>query len=181
MTTDFESSVLPPLFQLGYVPRDIESALGYWTRAMHVGPFFRLSNIPYEKVIFRGEETTVDCSLYIAYWGEIQIELVEQHCGSPSLYKEWLGRGGEGLHHVCHTVDDLEQARVDAIARGGRVEQELQFADGGGIYVDFGGGPGTILEILQAPPQSKPLFEMMRSAAIGWDGTNPLRPIGRQP
>jgi methylmalonyl-CoA/ethylmalonyl-CoA epimerase len=169
-----------PLFQLGYVPTNIETALDYWTNSMRVGPFFELPHIAYDAVHFRGVETTIDCSLYIAYWGDIQIELVEQHCDSPSLYNEWLQAGQEGLHHICFATNDLRVARQDSIARGGRIDQELFFANGGGIYVDFGGGPGSLVEVLQAPPETKPMFEMMRTAGTNWDGRDPVRTVDRQ-
>jgi hypothetical protein len=169
----------PPLYQLGYVHRDTEAALNYWTRCLGVGPFYRLPHIPYHRVIYRGDSVTVDCTLYIAYWGDVQIELVEQHNDGPSLYKEFLAAGLDGLHHVCYQTDDLEAARADSLARGGEIVQELVFAGGGGIYVDFGGGPGSFVEILQAPPETTPIFDRMRDVSATWDGTEPLRRVPR--
>jgi methylmalonyl-CoA/ethylmalonyl-CoA epimerase len=167
-----------PLFQLGYVPHNVEEALDYWTSAMRIGPFFKVPHVPYDSVTYRGAPTTIDCSLYIAYWGAIQIELVEQHCDSLSLYAESLRAGEQGLHHICYTVEDIDVARQSSLAAGGKIVQELFFANGGGIYVDFGAGPGTIVEILQAPPEGKAMFDMMQAAAADWDGTEPLRVLG---
>lgn len=172
------SAVHPPLFQLGYVPHDVEAALDYWINAVKVGPFFKVPHVPYDAVTYHDAPTTIDCSLYIAYWGSVQIELVEQHCDSPSLYNESLRAGERGLHHICYTVEDIDVARRRSLAAGGQIVQELFFANGGGIYVDFGGGPGAIVEILQAPPEGKIMFDMMQGAAADWDGTEPVRVLG---
>ena len=173
------SEAKPPLFQLGYVPHNIAAALDYWTNAMKIGPFFEVPHVPYDAVTYRGAPTTIDCSLYIAYWGAIQIELVQQHCDSPSLYTESLHAGQEGLHHICYAVEDIDVARQRSLAAGGQLVQELFFANGGGIYVDFGGGPGAIVEILQAPPEGKAMFDMMQAAAADWDGSEPVRVLDR--
>jgi hypothetical protein len=51
---------------------------------------------------------------------------------------------------------------------------------GGGevIYVDTGGGPGTMVEILKPAPGGHEFFAFMRQAARDWDGTDPVRQLG---
>jgi hypothetical protein len=62
---------------------------------------------------------------------------------------------------------------------GGEILVEAKVAGGGHVfYVDTGGGPGTILEILQPSPGSGGLFQMIKDASVGWDGSNPLRKLG---
>ena len=46
------------------------------------------------------------------------------------------------------------------------------------IYVDTEGGPGSMVEILKATPGGREFFAMMREAARGWDGTDPVRRLG---
>jgi hypothetical protein len=43
------------------------------------------------------------------------------------------------------------------------------------IYVDPGGGPGSLVEILQRAKDGPDLFGMIRAAAHSWDGSEPLR------
>jgi hypothetical protein len=58
------------------------------------------------------------------------------------------------------------------------VAQEGKLAGGGEvIYVDTGGGPGTMVEILEPGPGTAGFFAMMREAARGWDGADPLRTL----
>jgi len=170
---------LGPVMQMAYVPENFDGALRYWTETMGVGPFFRLDHIALDKATYRGEETHADFSVCIAYWGDIQIELIEQHNDAPSIYKRWRDEGREGLHHVCIVVDDIERARAVCREAGARVEQEVWVTGGGeAIYVDAGGGPGSLIEIIQLPQASHDFFAYMREAARTWDGSDPVRKLG---
>jgi methylmalonyl-CoA/ethylmalonyl-CoA epimerase len=169
---------LAPIMQLAFVPRDVDAAITYWTKTMGVGPFFSLPHIDYKAARYRGQPSHVDFSVWIGYWGELQIELIQQHCASPSIYKAWLDEGREGVHHVCQLVDSIAEARAASLAAGGRIEQEI-FLDGAeAIYVDTGGGPGTMAEMLEPSPDFAALFAMMRDAARDWNGNDPVRALG---
>ena len=110
----------------------------------------------------------------------MQIELIRQHNDAPSIYKAWRDEGREGLHHVCILIDDMAKAReVCADAGEMTIAQEGRVSGGGEvIYVDTGGGPGTMVEMLKPGPGTEGLFKMMRDAARGWDGSQPLRRLG---
>lgn len=165
---------LGSVMQLAYVPADIDVALEWWTGTMGAGPFFWMGHIAAQNVQYRGAPSPIDFSIALGYWGDIQIELIVQHNDAPSIYKDWRDAGREGLHHVCIIVDDLDEARRVAEASGGEVVQSLEMPGGGGaIYVDCGGGQGTMTEILCMPSYAG--FNMMRDAACGWDGSDPVR------
>lgn len=170
---------LGPIMQLAYVPADVPAALRFWTETMGAGPFFLLPHIGYDWAKYRGSPSAIDFSVYIGYWGDTQIELIEQHCDSPSIYKAAREAGQEGLHHVCLLVDDIARARAAAAQAGATVEQELALPGGGeAIYVDTGGGPGTMVEILQPMPGFTELCDMMRDTHKTWDGSDPVRSLG---
>jgi methylmalonyl-CoA/ethylmalonyl-CoA epimerase len=169
---------LGPIMQLAFVPRDVEAARRYWSETMGVGPFFSLPHIQYREARYRGGPSGVDFSVLIGYWNDIQIELIEQHDDSASIYKSWLDEGREGLHHVCLLVDSIRHAREVCAAAGARVEQEIFLEGAEAIYVDTGGGPGTMVEILEPSPEFSAMFAMMRDAARGWDGRDPVRMLG---
>lgn len=169
---------LGPIMQLAFVPRDVQAARRYWTETMGVGPFFSLPHIQYKGARYRGALSNVDFSVLIGYWGDIQIELIEQHDDSPSIYKSWRDEGREGLHHVCLLVDSIRHARDVCAAAGARVEQEVFLEGAEAIYVDAGGGPGSLIEILEPSPAFGDLFAMMRDAARDWDGRDPVRSLG---
>jgi catechol 2,3-dioxygenase-like lactoylglutathione lyase family enzyme len=169
---------LGPIMQLAYVPRDMDTAIEFWTKTMGAGPFFSLPHIAYKAARYRGEPSNVDFSVLLGYWGDVQIELIEQHDDSPSIYKSWLDAGREGLHHVCLVVDDIAHARAVCDQAGAKLEQEIFLEGGEAIYVDTGGGAGTMVEILEPMPGFMDLCGMMRDAAKGWDGTDPVRSLG---
>lgn len=171
-------STLGPIMQLAFVPDDFNAAVDHWTRVMGVGPFFHMKHLAPPAIWYRGQPTRFDFSIALAYWGDIQIELIEQHDDVPSLYNEWLSVGGAGLHHVCQLVDDIEVARAVCNRDGLDIVQEMALDGGHALYVDTGGGPGTIAEIIQSPPDLLELFNMIRSGSRDWDGTDPLRVIG---
>ncbi len=170
---------LGEIMQLAYVPADFEAALAFWTKTMGAGPFFALDHVQLEGVKYRGAPADIDFSMALGYWGDLQIELIRQHNASPSIYKTWRDEGREGLHHVCILVDDMAAARAVCAQARAVVMQEAQVPGGGEvIYVDTGGGPGTMVEILKPAPGGREFFAMMRDAARGWDGADPLRRLG---
>lgn len=169
-------SRLGTVMQLAFVPGDIDAALRYWTGTMGVGPFFKLEHVQYESGKYRGEPADIDFTVYIAYWGDMQIELIEQHNDAPSIYSAWRRQGREGLHHVCIKVEDMAKARAICAEVGATVMQELTLPGGGeAIYVDAGGGPGSLIEMICFPPEAYGFFDTMREAACDWDGTDPIR------
>lgn len=169
-------AALGPIMQLSYCPRDYDAALRYWI-GMGAGPFFELHHVQLENIKFRGEPSDIDFSMALGYLGDIQIELIRQHNDAPSMYTEWLAEGREGVQHMCVLVDDIAEARRRVGVTGGTVLQEGELPGGAGavIYVDTGGGPGTVMEYLQIGQAGRDGFAMMREAHRNWDGTDPIR------
>ena len=170
---------LGEVMQLAYVPADFDAALKFWIETMGAGPFFALDHVKLEDVKYKGAPADIDFSMVLGYWGDIQIELIRQHNDSPSIYKAWRDESREGPHHVCILVDDMAKARAAVRDAGASVAQEAKVPGGGEvIYVDTGGGPGTMVEILKSAPGGREFFAMMREAARNWDGKDPVRRLG---
>jgi methylmalonyl-CoA/ethylmalonyl-CoA epimerase len=170
-------AALGQVMQLAFVPGDFQEALHFWTTVVGAGPFFHARHV--ERLIrqtrYRGEISHLEFSVAIGYWGDMQIELIQQHNDVPSVYSSALKGGPEGLHHVCIQVDDMSCARAVCAEAGGQVVQEFFLNGGEAIYVDIGGGSGTLLEVIQTPTDQVAMFAMMHEAARNWDGTDPLR------
>lgn len=167
---------LGQIMQLAFVPKDFDAAVRYWTETMGVGPFFDLQHIQTEKTLYRGKPVNLDFSVAIAYWGDMQIELIRQHNDAPSIYTSWLAAGREGLHHVCLVVDGMAQARRICQAAGAEVMQEVWLPGGGeAIYVDAGGG---LIELIDFPKEHLEFFDVMKQEAARWDGSDPIRVVG---
>ncbi len=166
------------IIQLAYLPADFDATLKYWTETVGVGPFFLMKNVRLGGMKYRGEPTDALFSIAIGYWGDIQIELCRPENDAPSIYSGEYAVT-DRLHHVCIFVKSIDDARRACAEAGAEIIVEGQVGDSGEvIYVDAGGGPGTLIELLQPMAGSEGLFEMMRVAAQDWDGSDPLRSIG---
>jgi catechol 2,3-dioxygenase-like lactoylglutathione lyase family enzyme len=163
-----------PIMQLSFVPSDIEEGLRYWTETMGVGPFYKFAHVAYDHFSYLGESPKVDLTIFKSYWGDVQIELIQQHNDAPSTYSEWLRAGREGLHHVCIAVDDMAAVRAHCAQTGAAIVQEFRAGEVETLYVDSG---GVLVEFAHVSAEFLGAFEVMRAAAQGWDGKDPVRVV----
>lgn len=172
-------SRLGPVMQIAFVPRDFDAALRHWTRTMGVGPFFLMENVALDNVRYLGKPAEIPFTMALSYWGDVQVELIKPLDDTPSIYRDGLAGGVDGLHHTCVLVEDMDAARAECAETGARILQEADVPGGGAvIYADTGGGPGTILEVLKPSPGAPELFAMLKAAAAVWDGAEPVRNVG---
>lgn len=107
----------------------------------------------------RGETVTdVKNKASLGSVGDSMIELVEPLEGAANIYKEYRDSKGEGVQHVCFSVEDIHQATAEVEARGVKVLSKGKFSAGGGYtYFDTAAIGGIILELMQwAPGFNKP-------------------------
>lgn len=171
-------SKIGPIMQLAFVPSDFEAAVKHWTENMGVGPFFWIEHAGLDNAKFNGQPSHADFGLALAYWGDIQIELIKQHNDAPSIYntQPWAGSGG--LHHVCLLTENLDDAKQKADAAGAKFIFTADVPGGGGVfYADCGSAAGLV-EVLQPAAGSGDFFKMVHSASQNWDGSDPFRPLG---
>lgn len=171
-------SHLGEIMQLAYLPTDFDAALRYWTQTMGVGPFFEMKNIQLGDMRYRDASSDAVFSIAIAYWGDVQIELIRAENDAPSIYTgDYAVK--DRLHHICILVASIEDARRACAEAGAEIIVEGKVGDDGAvIYADFGGGPGHLVELLQPMTGADGLFGMIKDAARDWDGSDPLRPLG---
>jgi catechol 2,3-dioxygenase-like lactoylglutathione lyase family enzyme len=165
--------------QNGYVVRDLEAALHHWTTVLHVGPFFHLPHVAVDEFVYRGRPSPVDISIAVAFAGDLQIELIQQHNDAPSLYRDFLDAGREGLQHVSAWTPDYEATLARLSAAGHQVVQRgsmmhgLRFA-----YFDTEQHPGTVFEVSNCTAEPfKRMVDAMHEASRTWDGSDPIRRV----
>ena len=81
--------------------------------------------------------------------GESRIELLEP-TSPDSPVARFLARRGEGIHHVCFAVENLEAALADLGARGFRLIHTAPVTGAGGKRVAFlhpEAGHGVLIEL----------------------------------
>jgi hypothetical protein len=165
--------------QNGYVVRDIEAALKHWTEVMGVGPFYYIDRVKCDWFTYKGEPSPVEMSIALGNTGDLQIELIQQRNDAPSMYMDFLNAGREGLQHMSWWTTDYQAQYDRAIAAGFKVGHEGQIGGPQGrfVYFDTETHPGTVIEMSDISGAKGKFFEHIRKAAIGWDGTDPVRPV----
>ena len=86
--------------------------------------------------------------------GESEIELVEPLSTSSGVAK-FLEKRGEGLHHICLEVEDIEAALRDLAAKGIRLidEQPRQGAHGRVAFLHPKSTHGVLIELIEKGAQ----------------------------
>jgi len=81
--------------------------------------------------------------------GESRIELLEPAAEDSPIAK-FLAKRGEGIHHVCFAVEDLEDALADLSRRGFRLihSRPVEGADGKRVaFLHPEAGHGVLIEL----------------------------------
>lgn len=175
------SRLFGPIRQNGYVVRDIQAAMAHWIEALKVGPWFYIERVKTDTFRHRGQESAIEMSIALANAGDLQIELIQQRNDAPSMYKEFLDSGREGLQHVAFWSTDYQALYDKALQQGYTVGHEGQIGGERGRFAYFDTGApalpfaGTVVEISDISGSKGRFFDHVREAARTWDGTDPIR------
>ena len=170
------SRFLGEIRQFGYVVDDIEAAMKYWSEVMGVGPFFYNERVPIANYHYKGKPYEVHNSVALANSGQIQIELIQTRNDAPSAYKEFKEKHGTGLQHIAFWTQQFDadlktmEEQGFTVTMSGGVGNKGRF-----VYFDKEYHPGTVIELSEVLGPKGEMFRMVREAAEGWDGSNPVR------
>ena len=131
----------------------------------------------FEKVAFkecwyRGQPATdIDLTVAIAYWGEVQIELIRQRNQVPSIYTDFAAQGRDRA--AAHGRHEREPGRRPcapgkrAASRPCSTARPRACASPTSTPTTI---PGGMIELIEATPKARAFFERIRAAARDWDG-----------
>ncbi len=120
-------SVLPPgpIDHIGIAVRDLDAACATYQELLGAKLSAR------EKIPAQGVEVA-----FLSLPGDVRIELISP-LGDDSTVAKFLDRRGEGMHHVCLLVEDIEAALerlaqqgvplVDTVPRDGAEGSQIAF------------------------------------------------------
>ena len=94
------SRIFGAIIQNGYVVHDIQAAMRHWIEVLGVGPWFYVERLLVPDFTYKGQPSPVHISLALANSGPLQVELIQQRNDAPSLYRDFLNAGHEGLQHI---------------------------------------------------------------------------------
>jgi catechol 2,3-dioxygenase-like lactoylglutathione lyase family enzyme len=172
-----------PIHHVGYWVEDLDEAVDRAVRTLGVGPFLVHRNVRFESFTWAdGTEITdphyFDHTAAFAWWGSIVLELGVVHTADPEIVEAYGLRAGGGVGHVSWVVDDLdaESARLDAL--GCRL---LHTSSLGAVSVAWHDGGDLFPHPIEVHKAGAPILGMhgrLAALAEGWDGTQPMRPMG---
>lgn len=144
---ELEQLGLPAIDQLGFVVRDLKA----WTDRYEAvfGPFTYMNgSVPSAE--YRGRTADAELKLAFGRSGDLEIEFIEWVSGD-SPHKEFIERGGEGMHHIRYRVDDANHWIEQLKTIGFNTFWYKQFsADTIFAYLEREDDP-VIVEVLQMP------------------------------
>jgi hypothetical protein len=173
------SRIFGEIRQNGYVVHDIAAAMRHWSEVVGVGPWFYIEDVPIEEFRYRGEPSDLRVSIALANSGALQVELIQQRNDAPSMYRDFLAAGHEGLQHVAYWPDDFDGALAGLQPMGIRIGQSGQIggANGRFVYLETETHPGTVVELSEINGPKGEFFKAIREASRSWDGSEPIRRI----
>jgi len=177
------SALFGKVCQNGYVVRDIEKAMKFWTEVQRVGPFFYVPKVKTDWFRYRGAppppDSAVEMSIALANSGDLQIELIQQRNDAPSMYLDFLKAHGEGLQHMSYWTTDYQALYDRAIAAGFVVGHEGQIggANGRFAYFETVGHAGTVVEISDVSGGKGRFFGMSGKPPRIGNGRDPVRVV----
>jgi catechol 2,3-dioxygenase-like lactoylglutathione lyase family enzyme len=171
------SAPLRPFHHLGYVVDDLPRAVHWAVDNFGAGPFFVMEHMPFDAVTFEGEPGTYDHSTALGQWGPVRLELTVVHGASPPGLAAMLGGPPTPrLGHVAWLAEDLEAESARLQAAGLRLFHTGRAGPVHAHYFDARATLGCHIEVHQQGPELLAFYELMRSSAEGWDGSETLRP-----
>jgi len=173
------SRIFGKITQIGYVVRDIDAAMNHWVQ-QGVGPWFYVDRVQTDYFLNHGVESDMEMSVAVANSGDIQIELIQQRNDAPSVYRDFLDAGKEGMQHIAYWTDDFQALYDKALSLGYKVAQEGSIGGDQGrfAYLDTERDHGTVIEISDVSGPKGQFFSYIREVAADWDGADPIRGRG---
>ena len=170
------STQLPAIRQVAYVVEDIDEALEHWVEVVGVAPFFLYRNLELAECHYDGDEITLELSVALGQSGDVQVELIQQHGDTPSIY---LGEASGKAHHLALWTRDYDDVVAAYRAQGLR---DLQWGSANGAaderFVYFAPkGSGPMVEVVEVLDRKTQMYAEIAEAACVYDGSEPVREV----
>jgi Glyoxalase/Bleomycin resistance protein/Dioxygenase superfamily len=166
-------------FQLGLVVDDIVSAARRWSTTFGIGPFHVLPVVDQQLTHAGGDVRDLRIQVAVAQAGPVQIELIHQHCDTPSLYRDWSKGGTSAFHQMATVTSDYVAKLAHFEALGYEVAAESLGGSFRVAYVDTVAAFGFYTEIVEHTPRFLEQLHAIARTCATWDGTDPVRLLTR--
>ena len=129
--------------------------------------------------LYRGEPCEVTLSLALANSGEMQIELIQQHDDTPSIYTEFLSSNGPGYHQLAYWTEDFDDTMTSVpMPAGPSCGRAVKMSEADSPTLSCPTVPGADHRDHGVERPANGMTKFVRDAAESWDGSDPIREIG---
>ena len=172
--------MLPTPHHSGYVVGGIAETVERLVEGLGAGPFFLVENVPLENVLSRGEPAELEHNSAFGMCGGAPIELLEIARAAPERVEARWSAPRPRIHHVAYVLPRAaaEDLRASLDERGLPEYLSAQLGELDMTLHDASATLGHDIEIHVDNQRLREFFEMIRAAAEGWDGSEPLRRVG---
>jgi catechol 2,3-dioxygenase-like lactoylglutathione lyase family enzyme len=142
--------------QIAIVVEDLDQTIKNYYDTFGIGPWhFYTYQRPLLKMIqYYGKDVDHSFRIALSYLGPMRIELIEVQSGD-SIYADFIKEHGYGVQHLGVLVDDMEEAKKEALENGFQIIQEGSGfgldGDGHYVYLDTEERFGVIFELIERP------------------------------
>lgn len=166
------------LFQMGFVVDDLLGTAARWAHVHGVGPFHVLPRMEVA-CTHRGADSTLELQIALAQAGPVQIELIEQLCDRPSIYRDLFGRGESGFHQVCTVTRDYDGKKAHYEGLGYELVMGIDMEGGRVAHYDTVADFGFFTEVVEDSPAFLAHVAQIARTCAAWDGSDPVRLVTR--
>lgn len=125
------------IMQIALIVKDIEKVAANYAKVFNM-PMPKIENVPPVSevpVFYRGERTDSRAKICCFQMGNIILELTEPD-DSPSGWKEFYDRHGQGVHHIGIQVENREEALAALAELGVEVNHVGYYPTGSYTFMD---------------------------------------------
>jgi len=166
------------LFQLGFVVDDVLGEAANWARVFGIGPFHVLPRVE-TPCTYHGDASAVEVQIAVSQAGPVQIELIQQLCDRPSVYRDLVAKGESGFHQLCTVTADYDGKIARYRDLGHELVTEMDVRGQRLAYFDTVDDFGFYTEIVEETPEFLGSLDQISRTCAEWDGTDPVRILTR--
>jgi len=164
------TSRIGPIVQAAYLVSNLGEAIEQWSAALGLSLFYRIDNVAFDSMTYRGQPVEFPLSTAIAYSGELQIELLlrmpEQEARFPGFFRTGEGR----LHHY-----QIRTSSIDAVLKEKHWQDQtlLRGKSAAGMeicFVDAGLPDGSFLELVETSDNVLQFMDKFKTLSQTWTG-----------
>lgn len=145
--------------QIAWVTKNLDAAEKALTTLLGAKKWIRVPDVRFgpDSCTYRGRPADFVAHISFSYAGDTQLELIAPVTGE-SVYTEFLDRSGQGSHHICVEVDDVDEAVGAAeVVQRGVMPGGMEFAY---VSPEAAGVPYT--EIARISPEVRAFFDYVK-------------------